>query len=378
MSTVNIIVLLFCSTVATAGTLSWQPPGPYPSKSVCQPISFDQPDAIAVDKSDNIYIANGAGPSAVQEITLTSGTIRTILDRRVEPIKSGNYSGLSLALGPKGGLFLAVSQRGTVERLNADGTLTVVAGKPGDRRLVDGAHSKARLKAPNAIAIDEDGAIYVADTRTIRKVGLDGAITTLAGNPYAENPSPVEGGSPYAVDGRGSKAVFMSPNGIAVGHDSNIYVADAYDGDVEGQAASMGILRTVTPRGIVRTVAGNIDGVSGDTDGQGGAAAFDSLFGIVINSSGDVYVTEPYAVSIRRVDPNFRVTSVIAERTGSYLSTGLNAPTAVAVTSHDTLLVVDDVAIGGIPMLSNKHVNWLHRVVGGQLQTLCGEQESAR
>lgn len=52
-----------------------------------------------------------------------------------------------------GRLVLAIKERGTVERLNANGTLTLIAGRPGERKLVDGPDSKARLNAPNAIAI---------------------------------------------------------------------------------------------------------------------------------------------------------------------------------------------------------------------------------
>lgn len=97
-----------------------------------------------MDREHNIYIAEEAGPNVVQELTAGgTGILRNVLSRRVEPIKSGHYFGLSLAIGPNGSLYLAIKRRGTVERLNENGTLTVVAGQPGDKELVDGPASEA-------------------------------------------------------------------------------------------------------------------------------------------------------------------------------------------------------------------------------------------
>lgn len=365
------ILLLLCSAVVRAGILAWAPVEPYPVKGDCQPISFDQPDAIAVDKADNIYIANETGPNAVQEISVIAGTIRTLLSRSAEPIESGHYFGISLALGPKGDLFLAVKQRGTVERLNSDDTLTLIAGKPGDRHLVDGPKSQARLNAPNAIAIRDDGMIYVADTRTIRKIRSDGSIATLAGNPNARNPNHCYEGCPYVADAQGRHAVFMSPNGIAVDANGNIYVADGYDGEVEGQAASIGLLRKVTARGDVSTVAGTLNTTSGDFDDVGARADFDYVFGVAVDSSANIYVTEPFKAAVRKIDADRRVSTVIAERSPSYLSTGLMDPAGIAVSDHNSLFVIDDLALPGLSSLTAQRSYWLHHVVNGTLQTLC-------
>jgi len=365
--------LLFLAThaVATAGALGWAPVGPYPSKSNCQPVSFDQPDAVAVDKSGDIYIGNESGPAALQEVT--ASTIRTILDRRMEPIKSGHYFGLSLAMSPGGSLFLAVRQRGTVEKLNPNGTTTVFTGKPGDRRLLDGDRINARLRSPGAIAIGPDGVIYVADTRTIRKIVPNGSITTLAGDPHARNPHQCYRGCPYAVNGRGAHAVFMSPNGIAVSPSGDIYVADGYNGDVEGQAASLGVIRKVTPGGDVSTLAGTVSTTGGDIDGQGANASFDYVSGIAVASLSNIYVTEPFAASVRRINPDGRVSTVVSVSAPGYLSTNINAPTGIAVTSLGSLVVVDDIAVQGLESLTERHVYWLHRIKAGKLQTLCRE-----
>lgn len=379
MIIVSVMALLFSPTVTTAATLRWEPPGPYPTKAECQPISFDQPDAIAVDKSDNIYIANETGQNAVQEVNVANGTVRTILDRSVEPTKSGNYSGISLALGPKGDLFLAVKQRGTVERLNADGTLRVIAGKPSDRRLVDGPVSKARLEAPNAIAIGEHGVIYVADTRTVRKIGMDGSIVTLAGNPRVKSPQyPTPGEEPSDFDGRGANATFLSADALAVDSHGNIYVADSFDGILDEQWVDIGLVREVTASGVVRTVAGRFDDVGDDHDDVGANASFSHLAAIAIASSGDMYVTEPYSASVRQIDHHWHVTSLIPESDPSDLSTALDTPSGIAIGSNHSLIVEDDVALHGRRFIKGRSAYWLHRIIAGKLETLCSEQKAGK
>jgi sugar lactone lactonase YvrE len=366
------VLLLGSPAIATAGLLKWVRQGPYPPKGSCRPISFDQPNAVVVDQAGNIYVANEAGPNALQEITV-GGSIRTMLDRRVEPINSGHYFGLSLAMGPTGNLYLAVMRRGTVERLNSNGTLTVIAGKPNDRELVDGSAPKARLKSPDAIAISRSGIIYVSDTRTIRRIGADGSITTVAGNPYAKNPIKVAGGYPYYADGRGSHAVFMSPNGIALDEQGDIYVADGYDGEIEGQAAALGLIRKISPGGVVSTFAGNLNDDGSDVDGTGVRASFGYLSSIAIGVHGDLYVTEQTTPSVREVDANGDVRTVLngGESGGELNTTGLSSPNAVTVDRGGQLYVVDNVVIG-----TNIHlpIDWLHRIKNARLETLCEQK----
>jgi hypothetical protein len=369
-----IVLLLGSPVIATAGSLEWAPAGPYPTKSSCQPISFDEPDAVAIEQSGNIYVGNESGPNALQEVT-ADGAIHTILDRRVEPIKSGHYFGLSLAINRNGTVFLGVEQRGTVERLNPDATLTIIAGKPGERALVDGPAFKARLKSPKALAIGPR-AMYVVDTRTIRRINQDGSIRTLAGSAHAKDPHPLTGGSAYFVNGLGPHAVFMSLNGVAVSALGDLYVTDAYDGEVDGQATIIGLIRKVTPHGFASTLAGNIDTIGSDADGPGTSATFTYLFGITIGDKGDLYVTEPYGYSsIRKVTADGDVSTVISTKVISFSTTGLLAPTGIAVDPKGTLYVVDDLEITGI---SGKHLDWLHRVVRKRLETLCQNMPASK
>jgi hypothetical protein len=260
-----------------------------------------------------------------------------------------------------------VKGRGTVERFNADGTFTVVAGKPGDRRLVDGSASQARLDTPDALAVDSRGIVYVADTRTIREIRRDGSITTLAGNPKATNPHP---GVPYYADGRGMHAVFMSPNAIVTDDHGNVYVADGYDGAAEGTTSSMGLVRKIAQGGLVETVAGSVDVPNGDFDGAGAKATLSVPSSIAIDPAGEIYVAEPLGGddgggAIRKIDTNGDL-STFLQAAETYPNTEVHRPSSVAVDAKGVVYVVDN--------LGDLHESWLHRIINGRVQTLCDER----
>lgn len=376
------LLVISAPALAASASLTWRPAGPYPPESDCQPVGFDEPDAVAVDNMGNIYVANEAGPDAVVEVTAT-GTMRTILNRRAEPIRSGHYFGLSLAMGPRNDVYIAVQQRGTIEKLNSNGTLAVVAGKPGDRRLADGPDSVARLKAPNAIAISRSGVIYFSDSSTIRKVLLNGEISTLAGAAHPKAVQPSSGGIPYYLDGIGTHARFGAANGIAVDGDGSVYVTDGYyylaDWFTDGimyKVVSIGFIRKVTPGGAVTTVAGSSRLLGQGLPGVASKVSFYSLFGIAIDSDGVIYVSTPFSYpSIKRLSRG-SVDDVVSgpDYELAYAPTGLVAPTGVAVDRYGTLYTVNDL---NTVVLPGENVDWLNRIVNSHVQTLCEIKSSA-
>lgn len=91
-----------------------------------------------------------------------------------------------------------------------------VAGD-GIASFADGAAANARFNNPQGVAIDAQGAIYVADTgnHRIRRIAPDGAVTTVAGN-----------GTAGFQNGLGAAAQFNAPRGVAIDTLGNLYVAD--------------------------------------------------------------------------------------------------------------------------------------------------------
>ena len=211
--------------------------------------------------------------------------------------------------------------------MTSGGVATTLAGTKRSIGSTDGTGSAARFQKPIGVAVDSAGNVYVADSwnRTIRKVTPAGVVTTLAGS----------AGIRGSADGTGSAARFDYPTGVAVDSSGNIYVAD--------QAR----IRKVTSAGVVTTLAGSY-GVNGSTDGTGSAALFHSLYGVALDAAGNVYVTDSYNHTIRKVTSAGVATTLAgkAYTSGSSNGTGsaarFNNPTGIAVDGSGNVYVADE------------------------------------
>jgi sugar lactone lactonase YvrE len=207
-------------------------------------------------------------------------------------------------------------------------TFQVLAGLAGNPGSTNATGSAARFNHPYGMAIDSSGNLYVADKSNdlIRKVTPAGVVTTIAGT----------AGLVGAVDGTGTAALFNSPSGVAVDGSGNVYVADTGNNTI----------RKITPAGVSTTIAGT-PGTSGSTDGTGPAASFSSPYGVAVDGSGNVYVTDSANATIRKIT-SAGVSSTFAGvsgTTGSMDGTGtsieFNNPIGIAIDSSGNLYVTD-------------------------------------
>lgn len=233
-----------------------------------------------------------------------------------------------LALAGDGTLTVTDTGSGTVRRVTPSRVVTTLAGLGGSTGAADGTASSARFRAPLGIAEAADGTCYVADqtNHTIRRIGTDGLVTTIAGSP----------GNPGSNDGTGSAAGFHLPAGVALDAQGNLYVADSANHTI----------RKVTGAGVVTTLAG-FAGVAGASDGQGAYARFNRPAGVAVDSSGNVYVADTGNSTVRRITAAGAVSTVagLAGVTGLMDGAGGNAwfhePEGIAVDGSGTLYVAD-------------------------------------
>jgi hypothetical protein len=129
----------------------------------------------------------------------------------------------AVALDPRGDLYIADTNNQRIREIQG-GRITTIAGD-GEELLAgdNGPATSAALDTPTGVAVDAIGNIYVADrhNQRVRKIGIGGTITTLAGSGAAS----FSGG--YSGDGAAAaNAAMAKPSGVSVDAAGNVYIAD--------------------------------------------------------------------------------------------------------------------------------------------------------
>ncbi len=300
---------------------------------------FNSPAAVAVDLAGNLYIADSSN-HVIRKIS--SGGVVTTLAGSPGLSGSTDGVGTAarfnapagIAVNSVGTVYVADTFNHTIRVISSGGAVTTLAGSAGISGTADAQGTGARFTYPSGVAIDSSGVIYVADSsnHTIRRIQTDGSVSVLAGAP----------GQRGAVNDTGTNARFAFPNGVAVDISGNVYVADSFNhcirkitpfGGVSTLAGSFGIggstdvpalfnqpsgvavdtagnvyvadtfnqlIRKITPAGAVTTQAGS-PSIQGSADGIGNAARFNQPYGIAVDAAGtNIFVADTRNHTIRR------------------------------------------------------------------------------
>jgi sugar lactone lactonase YvrE len=235
----------------------------------------------------------------------------------------------------QGSIYVTDSGNNTIRKITSGGTVTTIAGQIGVKGSADGTGTNASFNLPNGIAVDANGNLYVADefNDTIRKItpaGTNWVVSTLAG----------QVGMAGLINAMGTNAQFATPTGIAVDGAGNVYVADVAND----------VIRQITPAGLVSTIAGQPHH-PGSADGTNNAAQFYMPFGITVDATTNLYVTDSINETVRKLVPggtNWVISTIAGQVTNAGSADGMgtnaqfNGPAGIAVNSGTNLFVADD------------------------------------
>ena len=227
--------------------------------------------------------------------------------------------------------------------------LNVAGGYLGD----GGPATNASFALASGVVRDANGNFYVSDALDcrIRRVSASGLITTFAGT----------GICGHSGDGGPAReARIANVYSLAFDKHGNLLI-----GDID-------VVRSITPGGIISTIAGNgRQGYSGD-GGPATKATFSAIYGMTVDSSGNIFIVDGNNNVVRQIDTNGIVRTVAGNHTrgfsgdgGPATSASLNFPWGVAVDAGGHVYVSDD---------NNYRVRVFS--VGGTISTFAGNGQA--
>ncbi len=237
--------------------------------------------------NDKIFVTD-SGNHKIKEITYDStSTIETIAGISIGDVngsvglaKFNNPIGIAYS---NGNLFTADCGNHKIKEIvysaGTNNVNLVVGNTAGDK---DDSGTNALMNRPYGIIADSGGNLYFADTANskIKKVTFPGnVVKTIAGSTAGD------------ADGNAAAAKFNEPQGLAIDGAGNIYIADTGNHKI----------KKISTSGVVTTIAGS---TVGDQNGDGLSAKFNSPVGIVVDASGNLFISDFFNHKIKKITFN--------------------------------------------------------------------------
>ena len=279
--------------------------------------SLFNPRGIGLDAAGNVYIAD-TDNNAVRKVS-TDGIITTIAGNGEAGFSGDGGQAINALLDnpadvevtAAGNIYIADRNNNRVRKISSNGTISTIAGNNDFLYSGDGDLAINASIDPQGLAIDATGNIYIADriNNRIRKVGLDGIISTVAG----------DGGQDFSGDGGlAVNASLAQPFGVAVDTAGNLFITDSLNDRI----------RRVSSNGIISTVAGNgADTFAGD-GGQATAASLNEPTNATVDAAGNLYIADTFNRRVRHVATNGIIRTIAGNNRFKYSGDGGNAVNA--------------------------------------------------
>ena len=210
---------------------------------------------------------------------------------------------VGIAVDQDGNVYFSEEQSRSVRRIGTDGVITTVAGPD----------TGADFVLPLGLAFGRDGSLYVSDIGASRvwRVEADGSTTAVVGT----GTSGTKGNDGPALEAE------VQPAGLAIGPQGDMYFDDLNN------------FRRVDAEGVIHAFAGSTEPGFGGDGGPAIDASFgESVVGIATDDAGDVYLGDPGNLRIRKVDASGTITTFAG--TGKSGPSGDGGPALEATLSN--------------------------------------------
>lgn len=302
------------STFAGNGSLGYGGDGGAATKA-----QIGCPVGVAIDAAGDVFIADYCH-SVIREVAASTGTIETVAGNGSagfsgdgSPAKNAELDEPgALSLDASGNLFVADSANNVIREVvcatgasgctapagEVAGDIYTVAGNGSPGYTGDSASAaNATLDGPFGVSADSTGNLFIADTTNsvVREVICASALTSCS-PPAGKSAGFIytvagDGTAGYSGDGgAASTAELNNPSGIFVDAQEDILIADSWNNAI----------REVT-NGVISTVAGNGNaGFSGD-GGSAVACELSDPFGVSVDSAGNLLIGDALNNRVREV-----------------------------------------------------------------------------
>ncbi|MBI3426214.1 MAG: hypothetical protein HY011_25065 [Acidobacteria bacterium] len=258
-----------------------------------------------------------------------------------------------IAVDADGNLYIADSYNNRIRKVSLQGTITTIAGTGvGGYSGDNGPATQALIDTPTSLVFDRQGNLFFTDSlnNVVRKIDTTGKITTIAGT----------GQEGFAGDGGpATQARLGFPQSLTIDAGGNLYLCDTFNNRV----------RKVTPQGTISTVAGSNGqgGYSGD-GGPATQARLDSPDGAAVDRLGNLYIADTENFVVRKVDTTGKISTFAGTGQDGY--SGDNLPATQTKLSPIRGVAVDK---DGIVYISDPGNDRIRRVdLTGRITTFAG------